>query len=552
MSNAHCKLTYVLAGRKNQTWGIESPRGTGVYNEMPWIPGGAGRLPFPLAIECPTSTDAEYLHHALQPIANKWDIRQSMHDLLEKLDSCPAVKEVTASIDSKIRFFLVVLVGKKPGIYLSRSLAQASLTRPDKERKYRDLIIYTSFNDALKSLITGGRHQEGKCFRGYEVPATWPAAGRDQTAVKGYNEEEEFAVLDDIIRSLDWEERFGLEKSQVLSSFFHLFIPMPSKLEIELEKEKKQVSIRCEIKRLVQLWAPPRPRIWRIPLEQRNSELSEQHWYTPVLCMGKGTNFEHIGRWIPVCIHDSKDGHHCSGWGPWLTQPLSEIRRTQLRELKRKYEETGKEWRDDESTSEKKPKEQKRNASLSTSSTAVAAPNPKASHPVSPMTVSISLPMSNARNKDVVALKSNSVSLATSLSAPVAKGGHIGRPHVRWNSVNAPGQKASSAVEKKVSKSLGVIELEGDVIPASNSVNASVQKASSAVKVSKSLGIIVLEDDLTSAPKKSSKGKKGRKSSEIIELDEDSASRKKVKWSYEAIEFDSAGEEVIEIDSDDE
>ncbi|KAJ7578893.1 hypothetical protein C8J56DRAFT_1059734 [Mycena floridula] len=240
MMNDYRLRRFVLCGRKGGGWGLHPRREPGIYDEMPWVPCGQSRLPFPVAIECPTSTDAEYLFHGLQLVASSWTADCSIAEVLLKIDKSAFLEEVAISIDTKIRFFLVVIVGKSAGIYLSRTLARASLNQVKEKQKYRDLVIYSTFMDALKGLLTGGKHDGGKLLNSREVPAEWPATGRPQdetntasrTEAKGLAEnlnlpenpvlgenttqselkqdeafeDESFSALDEQIRALDWNE----------------------------------------------------------------------------------------------------------------------------------------------------------------------------------------------------------------------------------------------------------------------------------------------------------------------------------------------------------
>ncbi|KAJ7576250.1 hypothetical protein C8J56DRAFT_1062369 [Mycena floridula] len=172
MMNDYRLQHFVLFGRKGGGWGLHPRREPGIYDEMAWVPCGQSRLPFPVAIKCPTSTNAEYLFHGLQLVASSWTADCSIAEVLLKVDKSAFLEEVAISIDTKIRFFLVVIVGK--------TLARASLNQVKEKQKYRDLIIYSTFMDALKGLLTGGKHLRSKLLNSHEVPAKWPATGRPQ------------------------------------------------------------------------------------------------------------------------------------------------------------------------------------------------------------------------------------------------------------------------------------------------------------------------------------------------------------------------------------
>ncbi|KAJ7582426.1 hypothetical protein C8J56DRAFT_1055484 [Mycena floridula] len=263
--------------------------------------------------------EVDSIHAALQPMANYWRITHKTSALLERVDKDLRLREASTAIDSKVRFFLVVILGKSAGIFMSQMLARTSLNQISEKSHFCNLIIYSSFKDALKGMLTGSDHDPGKLFRGVQVPDTWPGCLRGKTSVRPKAPE---------AKGLQADKTKGNE---------------PQESDHDNESQKRQLVNAC-IRRLVKLWAPPHPPSRRIPLEQAKSPEVEQHWYLAVLCFGKGADFENIARWVLTCTHSSCQGHFCSGFGGFLTSKLQDVQLAKLRELKDQYDATGKRW----------------------------------------------------------------------------------------------------------------------------------------------------------------------------------------------------------------
>ncbi|KAJ7584898.1 hypothetical protein C8J56DRAFT_1053295 [Mycena floridula] len=200
MSHRHHR--FVLCGRQGKEWGINPSRGSGIYTEMPWIPCGHQRMPFPVAIECPTSIEAESLHAVLQPMANYWNVNHKTSALLDQLDKGLRLHQVSATIDSKVWLFLVVVLRKNAGIYIMGSMNKPMIPQPGPEPKAQEV-----------------------------QPETEEATG---TAVPSCDDES-FAFLDSAIRSLDipiWSSKPRSTRQPTRSQCFSILFQVYYQLEM--------------------------------------------------------------------------------------------------------------------------------------------------------------------------------------------------------------------------------------------------------------------------------------------------------------------------------
>ncbi|KAJ7585727.1 hypothetical protein C8J56DRAFT_1053030 [Mycena floridula] len=167
---------FVLAGRQGLTWG-NPPLASGCYSEMPWTPNGRRSVPFPVTLECLNRFQAWQAHEVLQILAEAWVLKPDLTALLDGLSRNPKLIQLALAMDHTSGYFLVVLLGRIRGIYLSRRQASKSLAGSS-SKVFRDVAIYTSFLDALKGLFTFGDHKGGLLFRGHELPKNLPPGHR--------------------------------------------------------------------------------------------------------------------------------------------------------------------------------------------------------------------------------------------------------------------------------------------------------------------------------------------------------------------------------------
>ncbi|KAJ7578892.1 hypothetical protein C8J56DRAFT_1059733 [Mycena floridula] len=257
-----------------------------------------------------------------------------------------------------------------------------------------------------------------------------------------------------------------------------------------VSKVQQRQKIDREIRQWVDRWAPRKPVIRRIPLDQAKKEPSQQHWFLAIRCIGKGADFDNIGRWIEKCTNTPANGHSCSGFGRWLTMAFNEERLAKLRDLKVKYELTGKKWRNEDGRE--------------VSDNEDPVPAKGMDWPTS----SISSSIGKVAGKPAVAAQ----------SAPPAKvnTNHIGRPHVHWSSVSVP----KVAGPSKIAGSKPAISLPSSAATGSSKNSVSAGSSASAA------GRFPFQE----------RSSKKRKASKRV---------------GKVIEFDSYGNEVLEFSSDD-
>ncbi|KAJ7589994.1 hypothetical protein C8J56DRAFT_888192 [Mycena floridula] len=159
-------LRFVLAGRKDPATSVIS---SGCYREMPWTRNGRRKVPFPIALECGTGQQAFEAKKVLQLLAEDCNNKQDLSVFLQALPHNVQLKELAISMERTSGYFIVVLLGQIGGIYLSRRRAASSLSKSS-AAVFRDVVLYSSFIDALQGMMTFGDHLPGQFYRGRSLP----------------------------------------------------------------------------------------------------------------------------------------------------------------------------------------------------------------------------------------------------------------------------------------------------------------------------------------------------------------------------------------------
>ncbi|KAJ7589332.1 hypothetical protein C8J56DRAFT_1075861 [Mycena floridula] len=127
------------------------------------------RLPFPIALECGTGQQAFEAKKILQLLAEDWNNKPDLSVFLQALPHNVQLKELAISMECTSGYFIVVLLGQIGGIYLSRRRAASSLSKSS-AAVFRDVVLYSSFIDALQGMMTFGDHLPGQFYRGRSLP----------------------------------------------------------------------------------------------------------------------------------------------------------------------------------------------------------------------------------------------------------------------------------------------------------------------------------------------------------------------------------------------
>ena len=78
--------------------------------------GGRSRLPFPVNIECRTSTEAENLLRLLQPVVDRC-LGLSLSEVMDLICDDDQWMSVCAFMDQTFDIFWVVSLGKRTGVF---------------------------------------------------------------------------------------------------------------------------------------------------------------------------------------------------------------------------------------------------------------------------------------------------------------------------------------------------------------------------------------------------------------------------------------------------
>ncbi|KAF8075353.1 hypothetical protein FPV67DRAFT_1477150 [Lyophyllum atratum] len=149
---------------------LKNPHGdktSGIYSTMPFSVGGKRRPPFPLGIECDTAETAQACLDLLQPIADRYGAA-SPREIVQALSDFRPWGDVCRLMDALTDTFWTVTLGKRVGIYITRSGAERSLEEADSER-WRQVDRFSAFDGAFKCMVTGGNTLDKKSYIGEEL-----------------------------------------------------------------------------------------------------------------------------------------------------------------------------------------------------------------------------------------------------------------------------------------------------------------------------------------------------------------------------------------------
>ncbi|KAF8058182.1 hypothetical protein FPV67DRAFT_1676436 [Lyophyllum atratum] len=156
---------------------LKNPHGdktSGIYSSMPFSVGGKHRPPFPLCIECDTADTAQACLDLLQPIADRYG-SASPREIVQALSDFRPWGDVCRLMDAVTDTFWTVTLGKRVGIYITRSGAERSLEEADSER-WRQVDRFSAFDGAFKCMVSGGNTLDKKSYIGEELGPVGPGA----------------------------------------------------------------------------------------------------------------------------------------------------------------------------------------------------------------------------------------------------------------------------------------------------------------------------------------------------------------------------------------
>ncbi|KAJ7589283.1 hypothetical protein C8J56DRAFT_888873 [Mycena floridula] len=323
------------------------------------------RLPFPIALECGTGQQAFEAKKILQLLAEDWNNKPDLSVFLQALPHNVQLKELAISMECTSGYFIVVLLGQIGGIYLSRRRAASSLSKSS-AAVFRDVVLYSSFIDALQGMMTFGDHLPGQFYRGRSLPDGLRSGhlivGICSAAVEksseicidasevsfiglSYNADAKSAIvnLEPYHQSPDLAYAVKFLASLVSDC---LDIRIPEALPIwDNYGTPETLEAVATIDELAVMFAMARPRDIGVPPSQRNDkDLTAVDWhdYRSVLCMGKGQHIGNISHWLSACWNH-RPGHFCNHFGGFLTPRLNPELLV-LEKLVVQYEATGCAW----------------------------------------------------------------------------------------------------------------------------------------------------------------------------------------------------------------